>query len=1444
MRRKTILLTTLCLILFALAKAQAPTPAFSAASVAGCSPLVVNFTDASTGNPTSWHWTFGNGATSDLQNPSTTYFTPGIYSVTLTVTNADGANSITRSNIITVYQDPVVDFKGSDSIGCYPFPVQFTDLTKATAGTTNTSWVWDLGDGTQSDLQNPKTTYMNSGNYAVSLKVTNDKGCWSVATKQGYIRIDGGVVSNFTFSKPKTCHTPFTIGFTNTSTGPGGLSYKWDFGDGATSTEANPSHTYTTTGVFSVMLVTESSNGCRDTMRKINLLNLQNTTTDFTAADSVCVKDAVSFTNTSSATAASLLWTFGDGTTAVAVSPVKTFTNPGTYTVRLTQTYGFCIDSASKTIQVLPRPTAGFTADKTIACLPPLTVKFQNTSTDAIAYQWIFGDGTTSTEANPSHTYTSYGNFEVKLIATNAYGCTDTMQLPGSVNVAKPVINFQSLPQNGCVPLTVSFKATVDAPDPVVSYQWNFGNGTTSTNIAPSAVYTEQGSYTVGLTITTANGCTETDSLPAAVLAGRKPVVKFNAMPNQVCAYQPVRFTNQTTDGTSWLWNFGDHTTATIQNGVHLYTDTGTFTIKLVADNYGCKDSLEIQDYITIKPPIARFSYKTSCNNKLFFTFKDASIGAKTWQWDFGDGTTSTQQNPTHTFSNYGTYTIQLTVTNDTCFHISKQVVTIVNGSPDFSASAHSVCQGTPISFTADSTNAANLVSYSWDFGNGGPTGSGMATSIVYPKAGIYNVTLTVTDINGCIESVRKPQFVQINGPTANFTAFNNNGCKGLQPTFTDASKSDGHSKIVKWQWALGDGTAVNDTTPVAVKHIYKQSGNYDVGLVVIDAAGCADTLNRPSLVHTSEIKADFVSADTISCPGADIYFTNKSIALTNYTSLWHFGDGATSTKQNPIASYKSDSLYSVQLKIRDAYGCTDSITKANYVSIKHPVASYTVSDTASSCIPLKVQFTNTSSYYTQYVWDLNGGTSRLANPLQYYNQPGTFKTKLIVTSPGGCTDTATQDITVYDMRSSKVTYLPLDGCKPLKVDLKAFSPVKMNFVWDFGDGTIISNNDTVTTHTYNFFGDFVPKVIMKDGQGCTVPVTGLDTINILGATAKFGLDKKSFCDSGLVRFSDSTTFNTPIKSYNWNFGDGTTSTEASPSHRYTRPGNYPAFLTVLTESRCVDTFRLRSPIKVVASPAVGIDGDSVICAGEGILHVGIFERPDTSIVQWAWTFPNGRTATVQMPPRQYYKEAGRFAVEAIATNSSGCRDTAYQDIRVNPIPSVTLPSTITTMVGTPVLIPALYSDTMQLYRWTVPDGLNCSTCPRPMANPKLNTRYTVQFEDRNGCRNTGDVQVIVLCNNDNVFVPNTFSPNGDGSNDVFYVRGKGLSRVKSLRIFNRWGQIVFEKVNFNVNDASVGWDGTFKGAKPIPDVYVYQIEIFCDNSEVIKFEGNVALIQ
>ena len=377
-----------------------------------------------------------------------------------------------------------------------------------------------------------------------------------------------------------------------------------------------------------------------------------------------------------------------------------------------------------------------------------------------------------------------------------------------------------------------------------------------------------------------------------------------------------------------------------------------------------------------------------------------------------------------------------------------------------------------------------------------------------------------------------------------------------------------------------------------------------------------------------------------------------------------------------------------------------------------------------------------------------------------------------------------------------------------------------------------------------NFFGDFIPKVIMTDPAGCVIAVTGSDTIRIKGATAKFGLDNRLFCDSGLVRFTDSTTFNDSLMRFSWDFGDGGTSNLQNPSHFYSSPGLYTVTLNVQTQNACIDTFRLNNVIKIVQSPLISIAGDSVICVFDSIQHIGRFDRSDTSAVRWSWQFPNGNNSQLQNPVKQRYNTAGNFVVNTIATNSTGCADTATKNILVNPLPTVTMPSAITMQAGFPIQIPAVYTPNVWSYTWSPGSTLNCTDCPQPIAGPKFNTNYSVSFVDSNGCRNTGQIQVIVICKNTNVFVPNTFSPNGDGSNDVFYVRGKGLDRVKSLRIFNRWGEVVFEAQQFPVNDPAYGWNGKYKGNKPIPDVYVYQVEIFCDNSEIIRFEGNIALIQ
>jgi gliding motility-associated-like protein len=1426
------------------ANAQAPVANFTGTPQAGCAPLVVIFQDLSSNNPTSWSWDFGNGSTSNVQNPTASYLTPGIYTVRLTVTNGSGTNTLTRTNYITVNAAPTVDFSVNDNSGCAPHPVQFTDLSSPGAGTTNTAWEWNFGDGATSNLQNPSHTYTNSGNFSVTLRVTNDKGCFKILSKPLFVQVSAGVSPAFNNSVPLNCSPPLNINFTNLSTGPGILSYNWNFGDGGTSTLLNPSHVYNSTGSFTVTLVVTSNLGCTDTLIKSNAVVISTNVTAFTAPDSICINSPVSFLNTSNPAAQSQTWDFGDATGSTLVNPVKTYSTAGIYNVILTNSYSGCTDTAIRTIVVNPRPAADFTSNDTINCQPPHIVNFQNTSTGGVSWSWDFGDGGTSTAQNPSHTYTTYGNFTVTLIATNSSGCTDTVIKTNFIRVARASIVIAGLPQQGCIPFTITPIATITSLSPVTSYLWDFGDGTTSTLQNPSHTYTVLGSYTVRLIITQALGCPDTLTLISGVKVGTPPTVDFSATPLIACAFSDVQFTDLSIPVDEWLWDFGDGGTSNLQNPIHQFTTPGTFTIKLTARNSGCAVTNTKTAYITVLPPVSQFNVTPNCTNRTQFTFTDNSIGPLSWFWDFGDGTTSTLQNPPpHNFPSLGTYNVSLTVTNGSCTHTLTQIIRAINENPDFTADVTNICRRSTVNFTATNVNTSNLVLYEWDFGDGVQNSSAsVSISHTYLNSGNYTVRLITTDLNGCKDSVIKTNFITSKGPIANFNATNTDGCNGLTTTFNDLSTPDGSNPIVSWKWNFGDGNIQTFTAP-PFTHTYNTVGTFSVSLTITDASGCTDSLTLNNLIHSTDPSISFISNNTVTCPGSPITW---SVNGMNFNSLlWDFGDGTTSTLTFPPKSYSSPGIYTVKLFVSDTYGCTDSLVRTNYITVGVPAADFVADDSASICTPFEVNFTNTSTFYTSQNWTFEPGfTSTLQNPAHYFTTPGAYNVQLIVTSPGGCTDTTYKTIQLYDTAGFRVDYNPFTGCNPLTVSFNAISAGTQTYLWDFGDGqTLISNSPTIF-HNYGVFGNFTPKVILQDGTGCLVPLLGIDTIRIIGATANFGIDKNLLCETGVISFTDSTTFNDPLVSYYWNFGDGGSSTLQNPTHTYIGPGFYNVMLAVQTQFGCTDTIRIDSILKIVSNPQVRIDGNNTVCAKDPIQFFGNFNVVDTSVVTWNWNFGNGATSNLQTPAPQFYNNGGDYTVTAIATNSSGCKDTTTRDIRIHPLPTVSMPADITTVAGTTITIPANYSGNMTSYLWSPSTFLSCTTCPRPDVTPAFNMQYTVEFTDSNSCKNTGSILIKALCKNANVFIPNTFSPNGDGSNDVFYPRGTGIDRAKHLRIFNRWGEVVFERYDMPANSASVGWDGNWKGKKANADVYIYQLEIYCQNGELLKYTGNVTLIR
>ena len=540
------LLTTFAfLVISTTTSAQAPVANFSANKTSGCSPLTVTFQDLSTNNPTSWTWDFDNGQLSTLQNPTVNFSAPGTYTIRLVARNSSGVDEEIKTDFITVFPSPVAAFTADITTSCLPGTIQFTDQTTVPPGAgTITSWLWNFGDGGTSTSQNPSHQYTTAGFFTVSLTVTSSTGCQNFKSIGRYIRIISGIDADFDFSQPTTCAGPFTINFQDQTSGPGNLSYLWNFGNGGpSSTLPNPTAIYSSAGTYAVQLTVQSDLGCNGTITK-NVV-IAGKTTNFTAPASICLGQSVTFQNNSSPPPQSSFWDFGDGTTSSQINPTKTYLTGGSFQVRLVNDYGNCVDSITKTVLVNTQPTVDFAGNDSTACKIPFTVQFSDLSPAAATWLWDFGDGGTSTSRNPSHTYNSFGSFSVTLTITLPGGCSNTITKWDYIKIRPTTVRISNAPNGGCIPFTFQPVATIQTVDSVVSYLWNLGEpGATYTTASPIHTYTTAGNYNLQLTITTQNGCVETVNVPNGVLTGTPPSVNFSFTPNNTCASTPIQFTH------------------------------------------------------------------------------------------------------------------------------------------------------------------------------------------------------------------------------------------------------------------------------------------------------------------------------------------------------------------------------------------------------------------------------------------------------------------------------------------------------------------------------------------------------------------------------------------------------------------------------------------------------------------------------------------------------------------------------------------------------------------------------------------------------------------------------------------------------------------------------------------------------------------------------------
>jgi PKD repeat protein len=627
-----------------------PNAAFSASQYQGKAQFTVSFTNFSSGNITGYSWDFGDGTTSNERNPVHTFRNPGEYLVTLVAFGPGGRSNAAQATINVLSADPpIADFTANPTTGTAPLRVQFTNRSSGQI----TRFVWDFGDGVSSNERDPVHTFEyrpeNQGQYNVILTA---RGPGGVSRKRLTITVQNprqpAPVANF---EPRTAtgNAPFTVQFTDRSTGAI-TGYTWDFGDNTGSTSQNPSHTYVSEGTYTVTLTVSGEGGSTSITGTITVTRPpQAPDAQFTMSPLEGPAPlTVQFTDTSVGTVNSRLWEFGNGETSTVPNPRITFTNPGSYTIRLTVTGANNLsDFTTQTLSVfepIRPPNADFTANPPEGPAP-LDVTFNNLSSGTnITYLWNFGDGNTSTESGATliHRYQNAGDYSVTLTVTNAQGQSDTHQLTVRVLAVAPPTSTPAPATSTAEIPTATF--TVEAPTATFTVE------------APTATFTPE---------------------PPTATATAAPVApiadfSFGNPPGDPLVFQFTDLSQGTV--TSRVWTFGDPngSTSTDQNPSFAYPGPGTYTVTLTVANDGGSNSISKDVVIiaptatTAPPPTADFTFDNSTDLTVQFT--DASTGASpivAWSWDFGDGSAlNTEQNPLYTFSAGGIYSVILTITD------------------------------------------------------------------------------------------------------------------------------------------------------------------------------------------------------------------------------------------------------------------------------------------------------------------------------------------------------------------------------------------------------------------------------------------------------------------------------------------------------------------------------------------------------------------------------------------------------------------------------------------------------------------------------------------------------------------------------------------------------------------------------------------------------------
>ena len=1426
-----------------------------------CSPLELTMPMMEGVN--SFTWNFGGGNTSDEQAPSILLENTngGLMGTSITFTGVSVFGCVdSHTETVYVRPQPVAEFSSDALEGCEPLAANFENISSDAD-----SYVWDFGNGITDDGPTASQAFYTDGTiqtYDITLTAYDDLGCTDTDTLTVTVfpaadfTLDLGVE---TACSPLEMTLPVIAGAQNVA---------WDFGDGTTSNEATPDHAWenATGGLdnYIVSVTGETEHGCAGLAVDLITVKPQPTAAFNADALSGCEPLDAAFTSTSTA-GTDLSWNFGDGTSATGSSVNHTFDGIDSNTafdVTLTATHPLgCADVATATVDVFAAAEYALNLSTDSVCSPleltmPEIAGAQNVT-------WNFGDGTTSNEATPTHTWfnTSTGlmTATVTLEAETTDGCAGTSQ--ATVNIKpQPVANFMVANDEGCDPLVSQFNNYSVLAD---SYDWDFGDGTTGHEEHPTHAFAANGATTTFAVTLTAHddlGCSDVTTREVTV----HPAAAFSLSLASDTVCSPLQLTLPAIPGAENLtWNFGDGTTGAGQTPTHTWENTGdelmeaTVSFEAATTN-GCVGSGSATVYIKPQPQaIFTIDEEVGCAPLNIEISNDSQL-ADAYNWTYGNGdAVELAAAGTHVYTYAGEeepmdYTLTLTATHALgCTDAVTKTVTVlpavnatwtgesVGCAPFETVIEYTGSDATTIEWTLDGAAAAsgNAATFALD----GAEGTATAHTIEIEAVSEYGCAGTAA-----FEVTVNPT------PLVNLSASSDATCSGdAWNVVHDAQYADNVTLTMNGMGLdLASDLSFNSVNPSAT------DATSTLVLTASTDQGCSAAMAIEHIVHP-QVTANF-DLPTSACTPMEVAFNNTSVQATASTT-WNFGDGTTSDALNPAHTFEAlgteDVQYTVTLVAVNAAGCADTTVQAIEVW-GQPEAALTVLE-AEGCYPVDVTFENASAGHATTAWSYgNGEYSSIADSVHtktFFNPTDelvVYTTEITVSNAHGCTSTDAVDVEVGPYLNAQFDVVA-QGCAPVEANIINQSEGAASFIWNFNDGSAPSN-EVNPTHTFvNATGEdltYEVELIAMSAYGCA-DTTAVGVEVYAAPTAEFTVSPaiQTYPNTTVGITNLSTASSSAIQ--HWSFGDGAELASDQPIfHTYNSWGTYNVTLLV-DNGFCADAhtevITILSP-----NPVASFTGSGSGCAPLAV----DFDNHSIHGAQYIWDFDDD-VMTSEESPTHVFTRPGVYNVSLTVIGYEGQEDQVIQYGAVEVFPSA---SAAFVNSPTEVIVPDQPVDFVNLsemdateFFWDFGDG-QFSTEKDPVHFYTEPGIYTVSLTANNSfnCPTTYTLEHAVEATVGGFMeFPTAFTPNTGGSNggyydpnaldnDVFHPHHMGIVDYE-LIIFNKWGELIFRST-----DPYIGWDGYFQGRIVRQDVYAWKATATFSSGYRTTQAGDVTLIK